>query len=108
MVAGRIRGHGEPAGHSLSGRFRKMPPFRGSVNDIAHRRHKGIEPFDSIRLLAAHNDPDLGEIRMVVSEITRRMFYIRGISTDDVGMGAVLSNGEIAPRPASGMLFLQC
>ena len=84
-----------------------MPPLSRSVDDIARRRHKWIQPFDGKGLLATHDNPNLGKVRMVVPQITWGMFRIRSVSTDDIRMGTIFSNSEIAPRSASLMLFLQ-
>ncbi len=92
VVPGGIGRHGKTARKSLARGFRSMPPFSRRVDDVPHARGKRSEPFDVVRLLAAHDDPHFGEVSVIVAEIAGPVLHVRAVTADDVRMRAVLAD----------------
>ncbi len=82
-----------------------MPAHRRRVNNIAFSRDEGINPLDCKAQLTALNDPHFGKV-VEVAAIRRLVFHVGGISANDIGVSAILSNGEDRPRSGARMLLI--
>ncbi len=84
-----------------------MPPFGRRVDDVPHAGSERSQSFDVVRLLAAHNNPHFGEVRVIVPKVAGPVFHVGAVATNDVRVRAILANGEIAPGALPRMLLLQ-
>ena len=94
MIAGGEWRHREPTGGSVAGRFGQMPAHGGRVDNVAFSGDERVEPFDGEAKLAPLDDPHFQKI-VEVAAVAWLVFYVSGVTADDVGVGAVFSNGEV-------------
>jgi hypothetical protein len=105
MVTGGIGGYCEPARRPFPESFYKVPSCRWGIDDVSFRGNKRVEPFNAPALLALQNGPDLVEIGVEMSAIGGVGFHVGAITTDDIGVGSILANRQVAPG-SSPFMFL--
>src|ERR1700733_1262209 len=107
VVAVRIGCHGEAARHALPCGLDKMPSLCRRINDIAFRGYERLESFNGKTLLATQDGPDLSEICVVMSQIACYVLNICSVAANNICVGTVLADREVAPGSAPRMFFLQ-